>query len=162
MTASLVEVARIFVASETPNRRKRAEERIEALRKKYAPGGQWRLLQPGPLWEACEIWLEETRRFGHDIIDHVLKHPETPSHLGQSDEVEALRRFIYEWALQEQDEYIIPHFQAFIEERGIKPDVRQQQLGNTRARVQWHIAQITKEFLTRIFEAARAAPAATS
>lgn len=158
MSTSLIDMAKAFVESETPKRREKAEERLSQLRKKYAPGGGGRLIQPGPLWEACEIWLEETRQFGLDIVDHVLQHPDARPRLGQPTEVEKFRRFMYEWALREQEDYIMPHFKAFMEERGIKVE---QQIGNTREQVEWHIAQMTKEFLTRIFEAGQAAGAAS-
>lgn len=156
MSTSLVDMAKAYVESETPKRREKAEQRLNQLRKKYAPGGGGRLVQPGPLWEACEIWLEETRQFGHAIVDYVLQHADARRSLGQPTEVEKFRRFMYEWANREQEEYIMPNFKAFMEERGIKVE---QQVGNTKEQVEWHIAQMTKEFLTKIFEAGQAARA---
>ncbi|MBI3951478.1 MAG: hypothetical protein HY314_13590 [Acidobacteria bacterium] len=158
MNTSLVDIAKGYVESETPKRRERAEERLNQLRKKYGPGGGWRLIQPGPLWEACEIWLDETRQFGHAIVDHVLQQADARRLLGHPGEVENLRHFMYEWANREQEEYIMPSFQAFMAERGIKVD---QQVGNTREQVEYRIAQATKEFLTKIFEAGQAARAAS-
>jgi hypothetical protein len=157
MSTSLVDIAQAYVASETPKRREKAQQRIDELKKKYAPGGGWHLIQPGPLWEACEIWLDETRQFGYAIVDHALQHADARRSLGQPAEVEKLRRFIYEWANREQEEYIMPGFQAFMAERGIKVD---QQVGNTREQVEYQIAQATKEFLTKIYEAGQAARAA--
>lgn len=147
--STLVELANSYVQTETPKWREKAAERISQLKAKYGIGGGWKLVQPGPLWEACEIWLDETRQFGLAIIDHVLQQS------GESlapDDVEAFRRFIYEWAQREQEDYIMPSFEAFMAERGIKVP---QQVGNTREQVQYRIAQMTKEFLMKIFKASR-------
>jgi hypothetical protein len=157
MSKSLVDLAKAYVESETPKRREQAEERLNQLRKKYAPGGSGRLIQPGPLWEACELWLDETKKFGQAIVDHVLKHPEAGALLKQPEAVEQFRRFIYEWATHEQEDYVLPQFKAFMEERNIKVP---QQIGNTRNQVEWAVAQMTKEFLGTIFQAGQAAQAA--
>jgi hypothetical protein len=158
MSTSLVDMAKGYVESQTPKWREQAEGRMSDLKKKYAPGGGWKLLQPGPLWEACEIWLDETRQFGLAIVDHVLQHADAKRLLGQPTEVEQFRRFMYEWAHREQEDYLMPSFQAFMAERGIKVD---QQIGNIREQVEWHIAQATKEFLAKIFDAGQAARAAS-
>jgi hypothetical protein len=121
----------------------------DELRAKYAPGGGWKLLQPGPLWEACEIWLDEMRQFGSTILDHALKHAELRGALRHTAELEKLRRFIHEWANWEQDDYIMPGFEAFMADRGIKVN---QEVGNIPDQVQWCIAQATKELLARIPE----------
>lgn len=146
----LVEQANSYVQTEMPRRREKAAERINQLKAKYGIGGGWKLVQPGPLWEACEIWLDETRQFGLAIIEHVLQQG-GPSL--SPNEVEAFRRFMYEWAQRQQEDYIMPSFEAFMAERGIKVP---QQVGNTREQVQYRIAQMTKEFLMKIFEASRA------
>jgi hypothetical protein len=157
MSKSLVDLATAYVASETPKRQDQAEERLNQLRKKYSPGGGGRLIRPGPLWEACEIWLDETKKFGQAIVDHALQHSDARSLLGQSEAVEKFRRFMYNWTNQQIEEYIMPKFKAFMEERGIKVE---QQIGNTRNLVEWEIAQMTKEFLGKIYEVGQAAQAA--
>jgi hypothetical protein len=157
MSTSLIDIAQGYVESETPKRRAQAEERLDQLKKKYAPGGGWQLIQPGPLWEACEIWLEATRQFGQAIVDHVLQQADARRALGQPTEVEKFRRFMYEWATRQQEVYIMPNFTAFMAERNINVA---QQVGNTQEQVEYRIAQMTKEFLTRIFEAGQAARAA--
>jgi hypothetical protein len=148
--STLVETAKTYAGAETPRRREQAAERINQIKAKYGPGGGWKLLQPGPLWEACEIWLDETRQFGLAIIDHVLQ--QGGRSLGPGD-VEPLRRFMYDWAQREQEDYIMPGFETFMAERGIKVP---QQVGNIREQVEYRIAQMTKEFLMKIFEAGRA------
>lgn len=156
MSTSLVDIARRYVESETPRWQAQMEERIDQLRKKYAPGGDWRLVQPGPLWEACQIWLEATRQLGQAIVDHVLHQADAQRALAQPTEVERFRRFMYEWTMRQQEDYIMPHFQAFMAERGINVA---QQVSNTGEQVAYHIAQMTKDFLTQIFEAGQAARA---
>jgi AcrR family transcriptional regulator len=154
--SSLVEMARAYIEREQSRRREHAEARVLPIRKRLTAEGEFRLVHPGVIWEACQTWLEETRRFGHDVVEHVLRHPHAPSLLGQPDEVERFRRFIAEWLARELDEYIMPSCVAFMKERGIQVE---QEVRIIRHRAEMVIAQVTKDLLARIHLATRRASA---
>ncbi|GBC76776.1 hypothetical protein HRbin08_00244 [bacterium HR08] len=160
MSASrLVELARAYIEREQPRRREQAEARVLPVRKRLTVEGEFRLVHPGVLWEACQVWLEETQRFGHDIVNHVLQHPEAQAHLARTDEVESFRRFVAEWLARELREYIMPSCVGFMRERGIQVE---QEVRILQHRAEMRIAQITKELLAKIYLAMRRASAAVS
>ncbi|MCS6818215.1 MAG: hypothetical protein N0A16_03665 [Blastocatellia bacterium] len=150
--SSLVELAQAYIEQEQPRRREQAEVRVLPVRKRLTAEGEFRLVHPGVIWEACQTWLEETRRFGCDIVDHVVRHPQASSLLRQPDEVERFRRFIAGWLARELEEYIIPSCLAFMKERGIQVE---QEERIVRHRAETIIAQMTKELLTQIHLATR-------
>jgi len=158
-TSSLVELARAYIEQEQPRRREQAEARVLPVRKRLTAEGEFRLVHPGVIWEACQTWLDETRRFGRDIVDHVLRHPQALPLLRQPDDVERFRRFIAEWLARELDEYIMPNCLAFMKERGIQVE---QEVRIVRHRAEMVIAQVTKELLAQIHLAARRVPVAPS
>jgi len=157
--ASLVALAQAYIEQEQPRRREQAEARVLPVRKRLTAEGEFRLVHPGVIWEACQTWLDEARRFGRDVVGHVLRHPQASSLLRQPEEVERFRRFIAQWLEHELDEYIMPSCQAFMQERGIQVE---QEVRIVRHRAEMVIAQMTKELLAEIYLATRRASAASS
>lgn len=158
-TSSLVELARAYIEQEQSRRREQAEARVLPIRKRLTAEGEFRLVHPGVVWEACQTWLDETRRFGRDVVAHVVQHPQALSLLEQPDDVEGFRRFIAEWLARELEEYIMPNCLAFMKERGIHVE---QEVRIVRHRAEMAIAQMTKELLAQIHLATRRVPAASS
>lgn len=153
MSTSLVEMAQTYIHSEWPKRQAHADDRLHQLNRKYGPGGDWRLIQPGPIAEACSIWIEETQQFARDLVEHLLGQPEAQSLLGQNDQVEELRHLMAEWIMQQEDD-IVAKVKAFMAARGIKGD---QEVAIMRERAQSHLARARKEILLLIYRATRRA-----
>lgn len=158
-TSSLVALAQAYIEQERSARREQAEARVLPVRKRLTVEGEFRLVHPGVIWEACQIWLEETRRFGRDVVDYVLRHPEAQPYWTRPEEVERFRRFLAEWLARELEEYILPSCEAFMKERGIQVE---QETRIIRHRAQMVIAQVTKELLLTVHRATRGARAASS
>ncbi|HXF03827.1 MAG TPA: hypothetical protein VNM72_00240 [Blastocatellia bacterium] len=152
MSTSLVELAQAYIQSEWPKRQARAEERLNRLNEKYGIGGDWRLIQPGPIAEACSIWVEETAQLGRDLVEHILNHPEARPLLTQADQVEHLRQFVSDWMIEREDATVIARVKAFMAARGIKGD---QEIAIMRARAQSQLARARKEILLKIYQATR-------
>ncbi len=160
MNASpLVDIARAYIERERSRRREQAEARVLPIRKRLTVEGEFRLVHPGVIWEACQTWLDEVRRFGHDVVDHVLRHPEAQPHLVQSDEVERFRRFLADWLAEELQTYVLPRCIEFMRERGIQVE---QEVRIVRHRAEMVLAQVTKEVLTKIHLATRRTRVASS
>jgi len=160
MNASpLVDIARAYIERERSQRREQAEARVLPIRKKLTVEGEFRLVHPGVIWEACQSWLDETRRFGHDVVDHVLRHPEAQPHLAQSDELERFRRFTADWLAEELQTYILPRCIEFMRERGIHVE---QEVRIVRHRAEMALAQVIKEVLMKIHLATRKTHAVSS
>jgi hypothetical protein len=154
---TLIDIAKAYFESETAKRREKADARLSQLKETLKPGGDFRLIQPGVLPEACRILLEEARQLGLDVVDHVLQHPEARPQLNQTDAVESFRRFMYDWATGEQAHAVMASFQAFLDGLGIKVD---QEVLTARQRAAEQMAQAAKEYLIKIHRAARPARAA--
>lgn len=152
MSTSLIELARAYIQSEWPKRQARAQERLNQLNRKYGVGGDWRLIQPGPIAEACSIWIEEIQQFGRDLVEHLLTRSEARPLLEQQDQVEDLRRFVADWMIEQEDAYVVAHVKAFMAARGIKGD---QEIAIMRERAQSQLARARKEILLKIYHATR-------
>jgi Xaa-Pro aminopeptidase len=152
MSTSLVELAQAYIQSEWPKRQARAQERLNQLNRKYGLGGDWRLIQPGPIAEACSIWIEETVQLARDLVEYILNRPEVRPLLTQADQGEHLRRFIADWMSEQEDASVVANVKAFMAARGIKGD---QEIAIMRERAQWQLAQARKEILLKIYQATR-------
>lgn len=113
------------------------------------------MLQPGPPWEACEIWFAELRDVGNAVVAE-LEKTGTLRSLPRPD-IEKAKRALSDWIATEREQYVVPGLKSFLEARGAMID---QELTILRAQVAEHLAQLTKELLVRVSAAAASRRAA--
>lgn len=155
MTRPITVLVNEILARESTKRREQTVQQIEALNQKYKPGGNWRLLQPGPLWEACEIWIAELRDVGQTTVSALTKSGALAS--AKPEEIEKAKRVLYDWLSTERDGYVADNLKRFMEARGTLVD---EEALTLRARMAEAIAQSSKELLLRLSESVRPAKAA--
>ena len=155
MSKRIADLVRETLARESAKRREVTAQQIEALTLKYKPGGNWRLLCPGPPWEACLIFIAEIRDVGQATIAELRKSGALAS--AGPEGVEKAKRAIYEWISKQRDGYITDGLKNFLQARGT---LIEQEVLTLSARVAEELAQVTKELLIRLSESAMPAKAA--
>ncbi len=149
MTKRVAELTKEILARESAKRREETARQMEALIQKYKPGGNWRLLQPGPLWEACLVYIAELREVGQATVAELTKSGETRG--APPDQIEKAKHTIFDWIATERDSYIREGLKNFMQARGA---LVEQEALTLNARVAEELARATKDLLIQLSESA--------